>query len=242
MKALVVEGANPAPVASVLRALQVAEAHIKAAAQVHLDDGRFNQHLRQDHIQLRDDVLDLLHIRARGEDKERIGPLVGDDLGLADHLDFAGGGGCAVDDALEALREGAAGSGRVGAGERGATRRHRHPRQGVARHAGSAHGTAGARRTAAAGTPATRTAGATAEAVQRPRYLGRLRVLDRDDLLHELGRHRHVNLADHFQHPLHVFRVVPQHQHLVGIQGQDCVGNLHEGGQRRHHLAGLDIG
>ena len=81
-------------------------ASIQTFGQVHVYDGRFNQHLREQHVQLGDDVRDGVHVLPRGEDEERIAPLVGDDFCLAENLDrliLAVGPRRLVDDAQQPL-------------------------------------------------------------------------------------------------------------------------------------------
>ena len=54
---------------------------------MHIQDDRFDQHLRQQHVQLADDVLDIDHVLLRGEHQQGVAALVRDDLCLAEHLD-----------------------------------------------------------------------------------------------------------------------------------------------------------
>ncbi len=105
---VVIDGADACEITadSVGLLFKIADAQVAAVVQRHRDDGRFDEDLRQDHVQLGDDLLDRLHVLLRGVDQQRIGALVRDDLGLTQDLNFARAAGAgALDDVLEALRE-----------------------------------------------------------------------------------------------------------------------------------------
>ena len=60
----------------------------KVLVQRHFHDDRLDEHLREQHVQLGDDVRDGVHVLPRRKNQQRIAPLVGDDFRLAENLDL----------------------------------------------------------------------------------------------------------------------------------------------------------
>ena len=71
---------------------------IHPVRQGHIHDDGLDEHLRQQAVDVADDLVDFHHILLVGEDDERIGAVVGDDSGILQNLDVAAGG--TVHDAL----------------------------------------------------------------------------------------------------------------------------------------------
>ena len=245
-----VDGPHARPLTRVLRMLQIAESQGTAGGQDHLDYRRLDQHLRQHHVQLRHDLLDDLHVLLGRKHQQRVRPLVRNDLRLPQHLNLPARRR-PIDDALQPLRKrtppappvlpvipGAPalpGGVTIPASSSRETRqwcrcRPVHPAHPRSRRTPARRPSAHARPAAPA-----------AQTVHRPGDVRRLPILDRNHLLHILRGNRHIDLAHQLQHPLHVLRVVPQHQDLAPLDRQDRVRDLHKPLQHRHQLARLRI-
>ena len=69
---------------------------------------------------------------------------------------------------------------------------------------------------------------AAAEAVQRVGDVVGQRIFDRDDFRDIFRRHGHIHPVNHLQHPLHIFRVVAQHEDAVAVNRQDGIRQFRE--------------
>ena len=92
------------------------DAEIKRVAKFVVNDDRFDEHLREQHVQLPHNFLDRGHVLPGCEDEQRVTSVVGNDFCLAKNLDgflLSRPRRGAVDDGLKPLAESVATGGRA---------------------------------------------------------------------------------------------------------------------------------